>query len=754
MKRFLILFCATIAAISINAQDIQLLPVDSNVRVGHLDNGLTYYIRHNENPKQRAEFHIAQAVGAILEEDSQNGLAHFLEHMAFNGTQHFHGKGIINYFESIGVNFGGNINAYTSIDQTVYRLSDVPTIRESIIDSALLVMHDWSCALLLEGDEIDAERGVIREEWRTRMNTASRRMWSEAQKQKFPNSQYAKRDVIGDTAVINNFPYQMLRDYYHKWYGPDLQAIIVVGDIDVDKVENKIKALWADVPERKNRGERPYYTIDDNKEPIVSIVLDKEAQQSRIEIDYKHEPMPDNVRNSTAAYTISIINQLISQIFNERFQELAQKPEANFLDGGVAYTDLVKTKDALFTIVIPKEGKEKAAYQDLVYQIEKVQRYGFTNAELERAKTNMLSSFEKAYNERNNQRNISLTQEYIQNFLDKEPIPGIEWEYNFVKMALPMIPVDALNDIVKRYITDENIIIAFQGPEKEEVSFPSKSEAIAIIKAANQLDIEAPVEEQLDKPLVAKEPKAGKIKKITHNTALGTTEWLLKNGVKIVFKPTEFKSDEILFSALSKGGESLIDNPDDLPSAELATAIIEYAGLGDFSMLELQKALTGKNVNISPSINSLTESIEGSSTVADFETLLKLNYLYFTNIRRDDESYQTLMSLLENSIANRSKNIKTVFADSVNLFSNNHSPRTMIMNQEFLAKVSQDKAIEIFRQRFANPADFTFIFTGNINPDDKQTQKLILKWIGGLKTTKTKECAIRSANRKIISHNK
>ena len=736
MKRLVILALAAIAVISLNAQDLQPIPIDSAVRYGKLENGLTYYIRHNEEPKQRAEFHIAQAVGAILEEDSQNGLAHFLEHMAFNGTQHFEGKGIINYFESIGVNFGGNINAYTSIDQTVYRLSDVPTIREGIIDSALLVMHDWSCALLLEGDEIDAERGVIREEWRTRMNTASRRMWGEAQKQKFPGSQYAKRDVIGDTAVINNFPYQVLRDYYHKWYGPDLQAIIVVGDIDVDQVENKIKALWSDVPARENRGERPYYTIDDNKEPIVSVVLDKEAQQSRIELNYKHDPMPEEVRTSMAGYLFGIVNQLITNIIDERFQEIAQKPDANFIGGGAAYDELVKTKDAFYLVAIPKEGKEKATYQDLIYQAEKIKRYGFTISELERAKANMLSSYEKSYNERNNQRNIALTNEYIRNFLSQEPIPGIAWEYDFVKNTLPMLTVDMLNRIVAQYITDENIIIAFQGPEKEGVTFPTREEAVDIFRSSDQLAIEAPTEENLDRPLVAKVPKAGKIKKVTENTTFGTTEWLLKNGVKVVFKPTKFKSDEILMSALSKGGTSLIDNPDDLPSAELATAIIEYAGLGEFSMLDLQKVLTGKNVSVSPSINTFSEGLDGSSSVADFETMLQLNYLYFTNIRRDDESYQTLMSLLDNVVVNRDKNVKNVFSDSVSVFTTNHSPRTIIMNKEFLNKVDQEKAMRIFRERFANPADFTFVFTGNIDPNNKQTKQLILTWLGGLKTNK------------------
>ena len=282
------------------AQQPQMLPIDSAVRVGKLDNGLTYYIRHNEYPKQRAEFHIAQAVGAILEEDHQNGLAHFLEHMAFNGTEHFAGKGIIEYFESIGVNFGGNINAYTSLDETVYRLSEVPTVREGIIDSALLVMHDWACGLLLLEEEIDNERGVIREEWRTGAQ-ANRRMWKAINPLKYPGSQYAKRDVIGDTAVINNFAYDALRDYYKKWYGPDNQAIIVVGDIDVDQIEQKIKALWADVPARANRGERPLYSVNDNVEPIVAIVRDKEAQYTRIELEFKKDQLPVQLRGTNVA---------------------------------------------------------------------------------------------------------------------------------------------------------------------------------------------------------------------------------------------------------------------------------------------------------------------------------------------------------------------------------------------------------------------------------------------------------------------
>ena len=377
MKRLIVttmLLCVVFIT-TLFAQEAQPLPIDSNVRVGVLSNGLTYYIRHNEKPKQRAEFHIAQAVGAILEEDHQNGLAHFLEHMAFNGTQHFPGKGIINYFESVGVNFGGDINAYTSLDETVYRLSNVPTVRPGMVDSALLVMRDWSAGLSLQGDEIDNERGVIREEWRTGAS-ANRRMWKESNKQKYVGSQYAKRDVIGDTAVINNFSYQALRDYYKKWYGPDLQSIVVVGDINVDSIEAKIKQLWADVPARANRGERPIYPIANNVEPIVSIVTDKEAQQTRIELEYKHDVLPAEAEGTMYAYTLDLFNNLISTILNYRFSEITQNPDASFVGAYGYYGEIVKSKDGFQLIAIPKEGQEKKALNDLLTEAEKVKRFG------------------------------------------------------------------------------------------------------------------------------------------------------------------------------------------------------------------------------------------------------------------------------------------------------------------------------------------------------------------------------------------
>ena len=719
------------------AQQPQPLPIDSAVRVGKLENGLTYYIRHNEYPKQRAEFHIAQAVGAILEEDHQNGLAHFLEHMAFNGTEHFAGKGIIEYFESIGVNFGGNINAYTSLDETVYRLSEVPTVREGIIDSALLVMHDWACGLLLLEDEIDNERGVIREEWRTGAQ-ANRRMWKAINPLKYPGSQYAKRDVIGDTAVINNFAYDALRDYYKKWYGPDNQAIIVVGDIDVDQIEQKIKALWANVPARENRGERPLYSVNDNEEPIVAIVRDKEAQYTRIELEFKKDQLPKPVRGTNVSYLQSLAIELVCDMFNNRLSELAMKPEATFVGAGSYYGELVKEKDAFVAIYLAKQGQEVAAYKDLLTQLEKMRRYGFTHAELDRVKKETLAAYEKSYNERNTVRNISHAQEYIRHYLDGAPIPGIKWEYEMIQQILPALPLDMLNQIAGQLVTDQNLIISFQAPEDENVVLPTEAEAVEMLAAVKNEEIEAPVEEAIRENLVETAPKAGKIKKTTYNETLGVTEWTLSNGVRVIVKPTTFKQDEILFQGVSKGGASLVAT-EDLPSSMLASTIVDFSGLADMSLTDLQKALTGKNVSHSVSINNNTEVVSGSSTVKDLETLLQINYLSFTAPRRDEEAYQTLMSVLNSQLANRDKNPKVAFSDSIQMMANDHSSRIVLQDLAWLEKVNLDKALEVYKARFANPADFVFTFVGNVDPADKVFQKMVCTWLGGLKTSKKKE---------------
>ncbi len=729
------------AALTLTAQQAAApmpLQLDPNIRTGELPNGLTYFIMHNEEPKGRCDFHIAQKVGASLEEDNQNGLAHFLEHMAFNGTEHFPGKLIINYFESVGVAFGRDINAYTSLDQTVYRLSNVPTTREGILDSALLVLHDWSNSISLLPEEIDNERGVIREEWRQGA-TASRRMWRESSAEKYPGTKYAIRDVIGDTAVINNFSYDALRAYYHQWYGPDLQGIIVVGDIDVDQMEQKVKDLFSPIAARENRGVRPVFPLGTNEKPIVSRVTDPEAQMTQASIEIKHERLPKEVMLSQQGYLLYTANYLFQMMEGNRLREAAMKPEASFVGGYSYYGNIVGVTDGLTMIYVSKPGVEEQCFRDLLTEVERVRRYGFTVTEFERAKADYLANMEKAYNNRATRNNQSLAEEIVNYFVNDLPMPGIEWEYEFAKSVLPQLNVDMINQLAKSYITDQNVILAIQGPEKEGVNIPTEERMLAIYDEVKASEIEAPKEVKIDRPLVENEPAApGKIKKETENKELGLTEWTLSNGIRVVFKKTDFKEDEILMKAFSLGGLSKVEDKD-LIDGTFASDIVEQNGIGTFTDTELQIVLAGKNVSVSPGISEYGEIMTGSSSVKDFETMLKLNYLYFTAPRKDDEAFQSLISTYHTLLANKEANPKSAFSDSISMVMSDHSPRTLIMDTTILPKVSQERAIELYRERFANPADFTFVFVGNIDPADAATKEAILKWIGGMETVKGKK---------------
>jgi len=731
--RFIALCLLGLTTVSLSAQQFQPLPIDPKVRYGKLDNGLTYYIRANKEPKQRADFYIAQNVGAILENDNQNGLAHFLEHMAFNGTKHFPGKGILNYLESIGVKFGADINAHTSLDETVYNLSDVPTIRDGIIDSSLLVLHDWSGFISLEGSEIDAERGVIREEWRTGAG-ADRRMWKEANKQKYPGSQYAKRDVIGDTAIINNFAYKTIRDFYQKWYHPDLQAIMVVGDVDVDKVEAKIKAMFADIPKNPNAGLRPVYPILDNAQPIISSVKDKEARMTRIELEFKHEKLPNEVKLSMQGYGIGVVNSLISTMIANRFDEITQQADAPFVGAYAYYGELVKSKDAFIMLAVPKEGKELNGLNALLLEAEKIKRFGFTNSELERAKTTILKNTEKAYNERDNQKNNDLVEEYVRHFLNQEVIPGIEFENSTLQAMMPQLKLEIVNQIAKSYVTDTNMIVSIMAPDKEAVKIPTNDQILEALASAKKAELTAKAEENMNMPLIKKVPQAGKIKKVTENTTLGTTEWTLTNGIKVILKPTTFKKDEILLSAFSAGGMSKVKNTADLPSAALATSIESNNGLGDYSLVDLNKVLTGKIASVNPYIGSYDEGFSGNSSVSDFETMLQLVYLHFTAPRKDDNAFKAMMNGYRASLANSASDPRKAFSDSVGVTMSNHNARTVILNLKTLDLIDQDKALAIYKDRFAVPADFTFILTGNVDPANEAFKTAVCTYLGGLKS--------------------
>lgn len=729
----LILLGLTLPAFSQPSQ--QPLPLDPAVRYGKLDNGLTYYIRHNQQPKERAEFYIAQNVGAILEEDDQNGLAHFLEHMAFNGTRHYPGKQLINYFESIGVRFGANINAYTSLDETVYNLSDVPTYREGIIDSALLVLHDWSSFILLEENEIDKERGVIREEWR-QGQTATRRLWKATNEVVMAGSQYAKRDIIGDTTVINNFSYETLRNYYKKWYRPDLQAILVVGDIDVDQIEAKIKALFADIPAPVNPAERVFYPVPDKEQPVAGIFTDPETKTVEVSLYYLLSPLPDSIQLTVQGYLANLQDNLIGIMANDRFSELVREPGSPFSSMGGFVTSLTRTKNVFAFVATPLSGKESEARQRLIESVERLKRFGFTASELERAKIGMLSSLEKVYNERGQQRNNSLVREYARHFTQAEATPGIEWEYAFYKSTLPTISLGQINQLASRYLDSKSVVYMVEGPEKEGVSYPDKATLLAELEVAKTLTLKPKEDKASDQPLIAKTLKPGKLKKESFNEVMGTTELVLANGIRVLFKSTPYKEDEIRMTAWSEGGSSLVSD-NDLPSTAYAINVINQSGLGAFDQVSLKKKLTGKLASVSPYINTYEEGFSGSSSVKDLETMLQLTYLHFTAPRKDPQAYDRFIKMAHTAFENAALDPANAFSDSLNAIMYNHHPRLLPQNVATIERINFDVLFKRYTERFANPGDFTFLFVGNIHPET--FKPLVARYLGSLKTNKKRE---------------
>lgn len=728
----ILLFACTLSTF---AQGLQPAPMDTAIRYGKLSNGLTYYIRHNEQPKQRAEFFIAQNVGAILEEDSQNGLAHFLEHMCFNGTKNYPGKKFLNGFESMGVKFGENINAYTSVDETVYNLSEVPTTREGIIDSSLLILHDWSGFVSLEDAEIDQERGVIREEWRQGRN-ASRRIMQARNKVMMAGSPYAVRDVIGDTAVINNFKYEDLRSYYKKWYRPDLQAILVVGDVNVDQIEAKIKALFSDIPAPVNPAVRTYFPIPDNEKPIVGVFTDPEMTSTQILMFWKKAGLPDEARKSIQGYGMGRINNLISQMTSERLNNISQEPNSPFGNAGAGIADLVRTTDAFFFQCSPVQGKEKEARERLLKEAEIIRRFGFTESELERAKKSMLSSFEKSEKERNQQKNNRLVQEYVRHFTSAEPCPGISWENEMVKAMLPSINLQVVNQVASSYMTEKNFVFTISGPEKAGLTYPTNEELLQEIAAAKTATYEAFKDSVSNDPLIPKMPKPGKVKKMVENKVLGTIEWTLSNRIQVILKPTKFKDDEIRMSAWSHGGLSMVPQ-EDLISATLTSDVINQSGLGTFKLTDLSKKLNGKIASVTPGIGNYEETMNGSSSVKDQETMLQLAYLYFTAPRKDENAYDLLMKQAHTYLENAAQNPQKAYSDSLNLINYGYNPRIQILNLETIKKADFNATQRIYKERFANPADFTFLFIGNM--DVATFKPLVEQYLGGLKTTKKLE---------------
>ena len=735
-KQLMVLVLLLVGATAAIAQQMPPIPMDPNVRVGKLENGLTYYIRHNNYPEGQANFYIAQKVGSSLEEDNQRGLAHFLEHMCFNGTEKFPGNGVVKYLESIGVKFGTDLNAYTSIDETVYNIDNVPMSVAGAIDSCLWILHDWAGGLLLEDEDIDKERGVIHEEWRQR-NTAQQRMMEAVSLEMYPGNRYGDRWPIGTMEVIDNFPYQALRDYYEKWYRPDQQAIVVVGDVNVDEIESKIKSIFADLTMPANPAERVYYPIADNKEPIIAMAQDKEQQYGIVYLYAKHEAIPNEAKGDMQYLIIDYAKQMFAQMMYGRMNELAMQPDAPFVEGFVSDDEffLAKTKGAINGAIVPKEGQMKESVALLYREMLRAQRHGFTESEYARARAEYLTNLESAYNERAKVKSQRYCKEYVRHFIDNEPIPGIENEYAIMSQYAPMLPVDLVNGYVQSLMSDSNLVVMAMLPEKEGLVHPTKEEIAQLLSAVAAEDITAYEDKVSDEPLIAEEPAGGKVVKVK-DAKFGYKQLTLSNGATVYLKSTDFKADQILMSVVSKGGTALYDASETI-NLDQVVDVIENNGIGNFNTTDLQKVLAGKKAGVAPYINLNMEGMNGNSTPKDFETLMQLTYLQFTAPRLDAEAFASYKSKMKAMLENQELDPQTALGDTlVKEFYNNH-PRAINMKAADVDKIDDARILEIYKERFANAADFSFIFTGAI--DEAVAIPLIEKYIGGLPTGGKKE---------------
>ena len=737
-KLFTVLLVLSSAVLASAQQQPQMppIPTDPNVRIGKLENGLTYYIRHNELPEDRADFYIAQKVGSILEEENQQGLAHFLEHMCFNGTTNFPGKGIINWLETIGVRFGENLNAYTSIDETVYNINNVPVIRDGIVDSCLLILHDWANDLTLDPKEIDNERGVIHEEWRTGQG-AMMRMYEQALPKAFEGSKYGHRLPIGTIEVIDNFPYQALRDYYEKWYRPDQQGIVVVGDVDVDKVEAKIKEIFSPIEMPANAAERVYEKVPDNKEPIITIAKDKEQPSTMIYIWHKHPATPNEAKGNIGYLVQNYIFSMIAKMLNARLDELRQNANPPYIMAVTEDTDflLAKTTQAFAGIAVSKEDGIPTAISALVREIERARKFGFTASEYARAKADYLRALESAYNEREKVRNGQYVQEYIRHFIDNEPIPGIEMEYTLMNQLAPNIPVEAINSILPQLITDENIVINIFGPDKEGMVYPTEEEILKVLKDTKAEEITAYVDKVSDEPLMKETPKAGKIVK-TEEGAFGSTILTLSNGVRVVVKNTDFKADEIRMTAFSPGGSSIFGLEEPLQS-QVINSVAGLGGLGNFSNVDLEKVLAGKKASANAIVNVYNEGFNGSCSPKDLETMFQLIYLGFTAPRMDDAAFESFKQRTKASLANQEADPMTAFSDTLQHIMYGNHPLATRLKADMIDQIDYNRVMEMYKDRFKEAGDFTFMLVGNINLEE--AKPLIETYLGGLPTINRKE---------------
>ena len=728
MKRLLLMLVATIVVLTTFAQTE--LPVDPNVRIGKLENGLTYYIRHNAQPAQRAEFYLATNVGAYQEEDDQDGLAHFLEHMCFNGTKNFPDKKLLEYLQSIGAEFGRNINASTGFEQTQYMLNNIPIIREGIIDSCLLVLHDYAHYVTCDPKEIDAERGVIIEERRSRRD-ANWRVFERLLPYYFGDTKMARRTLIGGEEQLKTFKYESLTNFYRKWYHPDMQAVIVVGDFDVDMMEQKIKNTFSSIPAPETPTVKPIIPIPGNEEPVVAIVTDPEATSSSIGLIWRGDAMPKEYASTDVAFMTDIIKMIISDAFAERMEAITASSTAPFISGNLGISSLVEGTDAVMSEVTFKDGEYKKALEAFYTEIERIKRYGITESELERAKMELISSAERGVEAAPTRKSPQLVYPILNHFFHNNYMLEPEMELQLVQAICAQLPAMVFQQLIPQLITEENMVIAYTAPEREGLAHPTEAELLAVINQVKASEIAAPVEESANEPLLNAETiKAGKIKK-EKKSAYGAKEWTLNNGVKVVYLPTTHKNDEVRMKLVMNGGRSLIETAE-LPSFDdnVWALYNQNRGLSKFSGVQLKKMLAGKNVYCDLEIDKTRHGINVVSTPKDLETAMQLLYLNIADPRFDNEEFQTAISQIKAVLPNIEKlpQLKLQKLIVETLYGGNE--RMFTISNEIVEKANINDFEKASRRLFGNVASATLYVVGNV--DAETLKPLVAKYVASL----------------------
>ncbi|MDY3979908.1 MAG: insulinase family protein [Tidjanibacter sp.] len=738
MKKILlsiVLFAMTLVGVA--AQNpLEPLPADPRLRKGVLENGLTYYIRHNSKPANQGEFYIFDRVGAIQEEDSQVGLAHFCEHMAFNGTKNYPDKGIINYLETIGVKFGANLNAGTGVEQTQYMMSSVPLSRESIVDSVLLVLHDWAYFITMDDNEIDNERGVIVEEMRTR-NTAQWRNMEKSFPYLFGDTKYARRNIIGTEENLRNFPYETLRDFYHRWYNTANQCLVIVGDFDVDQMEQKVKAVMADIPAVPDAEPIEFIPIPDNEEPVVGIITDPENTSTSVELYVKRAPMPKQYNNTMVWEMYNILDAYVSTIMGERLNEISLKADAPFLNAYLSNGSITQSCDALFAGAEARENEAARAFEALFTEYERARRFGFTVSEVERAKANILRQNQRKYDNRNDRRSSEFIRSYTGNFQNNTPIYDAQTEWQLDSMLITSTDAATLNQFIQQArMATTNQIVLVTAPEKEGVVNPTADEIKEIMARVSAAELEGYAEEGEQRPLIPEgtKLKGSKVKK-TETDRFGNTVWTLKNGVKVVVKQTDFKADEIVGSFNTLGGRSVVADSDVI-MARLLPNFVAMQGVGEFSATELQKQLSGKAASVKLSVGGNSNGLSASFSPKDAETMFQLAYLYLTAPRFEADAF----NVAKGQYMEAYKNVGTDpdYKFNIELINNlyNNNIRAKLPTYEDIELLSLEQMKRVYSKLYCCPDDLTFTFVGNV--DLATFQPLVEKYLGSLPKTKQK----------------